>query len=47
MLLFTDTKTAHNLSNVTLATQELQQLKYCLKHPMHTLHVNKTYSDKV
>ena len=39
---FTDTETVHNLFNVTLPTEELQLLKYGLKHPIHPLQVNKT-----
>ena len=38
---FTDTKTVHNLSNVTLATEKLELLKYGLQHPIHPLQVNK------
>ena len=38
---FTDTKTVHNLSNVTVTT-ELELLKYGLKHPIHPLQVKKT-----
>ena len=32
----------HNLSTITLTTEELDVLKYGLKHPMHPLHVTKT-----
>ena len=39
---FTGTETVHNLSNVTLTTEELELLKYGLKHPIHPLQVNKT-----
>ena len=39
---FTDTETVHNLSNVNLTTEELELLKYGLKHPIHPLQVNKT-----
>ena len=39
---FRDTETVHNLSNVTLTTEELELLKYGLKHPIHPLQVNKT-----
>ena len=38
---FTDTKTVHNLSNVTLMTEEFELLKNSLKHPTHPLQVNK------
>ena len=38
---FTNTKTVYNLSNVTLTTEELELLKYGLKHPIHPLQVNK------
>ena len=41
-LAFTDTETVHSLSNVTLTTEELELLKYGLKHPIHPLQVNKT-----
>ena len=40
-LLFTDTETVHNLSNNTLTTEELELLKYGLKHPIHLFQVNK------
>ena len=38
---FTDTETVHNLSNFNLTTEELESLKYGLKHPTHSLQVNK------
>ena len=38
-LLFTDTEIC---LNVTLTTDELELLKYGLKHPIHPLQVNKT-----
>ena len=38
---FTLNETIHNLSTI-IATEELDVLKYGLKHPIHTLHVNKT-----
>ena len=38
---FTDTETVHNLSNFNLTTEELEPLKYGLKHPTHSLQVNK------
>ena len=38
---FTDTETVHNLSNVNLTTEELELLKYDLKHPIHPPQVNK------
>ena len=38
---FTDTETVHNLSNFNLTTEELDPLKYGLKHPTHSLQVNK------
>ena len=38
---FTNTKTVYNLANVTLTTEELELLKYGLKHPIHPLQVNK------
>ena len=41
-LLFTDTETGHNLSNVTLTTEVLERLKYGLKHPTHPIQVNRT-----
>ena len=40
---FRDTETVHNLSNVTLTTEELELLKYGLKHPIHPIQVNKTH----
>ena len=40
---FTGTETVHNLSNVTLTTEELELLKYGLKHPIHPIQVNKTH----
>ena len=39
---FTDSETVHNLSNVSLRTEELELLKYGLKHPIHPLQVKKT-----
>ena len=39
---FTQNETIHNLSTITLTTEELDVLKYGLKHPIHPLHVNKT-----
>ena len=39
---FTHNETIHNLSTITLTTEELDVLKYGLKHPIHPLHVNKT-----
>ena len=39
---FSVTKTIHNLSNVTLTTEELELLKYGIRHPIHPLQVNKT-----
>ena len=38
---FTDSETVHNLPNVTLTTEGLELLKYCLKHPIHPLQLNK------
>ena len=38
---FTDTEAVHNLSNVTLTTEELELLKYGSKHPINPLQVNK------
>ena len=40
---FRDTETVHNLSNVTLTTEELELLKYGLKHHLHSIQVNKTH----
>ena len=42
VLPFTHNEIIHNLSTATLTTEELDVLKYGLKHPIHTLHVNKT-----
>ena len=39
---FTTTQTIHNLSSKLLATDELEVLKYGLKHPIHPLQINKT-----
>ena len=39
---FTHNETIHNLSTIALTTEELDVLKYGLKHPIHPLHVNKT-----
>ena len=41
-LAFTHNETTHNLSAIMLTTEELDVLKYDLKHPIHSLHVNKT-----
>ena len=38
---FRNTETVCNLSNLTLTTEELELLKYGLKHPIHPLQVNK------
>ena len=42
VLPFTHNETIHDLSTITLTTEELDVLKYGLKHPIHPLHVNKT-----
>ena len=42
VLPFTHNEIIHNLSTAMLTTEELDVLKYGLKHPIHTLHVNKT-----
>ena len=42
VLPFTRNETIHDLSTITLTTEELDVLKYGLKHPIHPLHVNKT-----
>ena len=39
---FTHNETIHNLSTIALTTEELDILKYGLKHPIHPQHVNKT-----
>ena len=39
---FTHNEIIHNLSTRTSTTEELDVLKYALKHPIHLLHVNKT-----
>ena len=39
---FTHNETIHNLSTITLTTEELDVLKDGLKHLIHPLHVNKT-----
>ena len=39
---FTTTETVHNLSSKLLITDELEVLKYGLKHPIHPLQINKT-----
>ena len=39
---FTHNETIHNLSTKTLTTEELDVLKYGLKHPIHPIYVNKT-----
>ena len=39
---FTHNETIHNLSTITLTTEELDVLKYGLKYPLHPLHLNKT-----
>ena len=41
-LAFTTTETVHNLSSKLLTTDELEVLKYGLKHPIHPLQINKT-----
>ena len=41
-LAFTSTETVHNLSSKLLTTDELEVLKYGLKHPIHPLQINKT-----
>ena len=38
---FTHNETIHNLSTITLTTEELDVLKDGLKHPIHPIHVNK------
>ena len=40
-LAFTTTETVHNLSSKLLTTDELEVLKYGLKHPIHPLQINK------
>ena len=39
---FADTKTVHNLSKAILMTEKFEILTYGLKHPVHSLQVNKT-----
>ena len=39
---FTTTETVHNLSSKLSITDELEVLKYGLKHPIHPLQINKT-----
>ena len=39
---FTTTETVHNLSSKLLITDDLEVLKYGLKHPIHPLQINKT-----
>ena len=39
---FTTTETVHNLSSKLLTTDELEVLKYGLKHSIHPLQINKT-----
>ena len=39
---FTTTETVHNLSSKLLTTDELEVLKYGLKHPIHPSQINKT-----
>ena len=41
-LAFTTTETVHNLSSKLLTTDELEVLKYGLKHPIHPLQITKT-----
>ena len=41
-LSFTTAETVHNLSSKLLTTDELEVLKYGLKHPIHPLQINKT-----
>ena len=41
-LLFTHKETIHNLSVIALTTEELDVLKYGLKHLIYPLHINKT-----
>ena len=36
-------ESVHSFSNFILRTEDLELLKYGLKHPMHSLQVNKTY----
>ena len=42
VLPFTHNEIIHNLYTATLTKEELDVLKYGLKHPIHPLHVNKT-----
>ena len=37
---FTHNETIHNLSTITLTTEELDVLKYGFKHLIHPLHIN-------
>ena len=39
---FTTAESVHNLSSKLLTTDELEVLKYGLKHPIHPLQINKT-----
>ena len=39
---FTTAETVHNLSSKLLIIDELEVLKYGLKHPIHPLQINKT-----
>ena len=36
-------ESVHNFSNFILRAEDLELLKYGLKHPIHSLQVNKTY----
>ena len=40
-------ESVHNFSNFILRAEDLELLKYSLKHPIHSLQVNKTYFDNV
>ena len=40
-LSFTTAETVYNLSSKLLTTDELEVLKYGLKHPIHPLQINK------
>ena len=42
---FTHNETIHNLSTITLTTEELDVLKYGLKHLIHPLHINKCFDN--
>ena len=39
---FTTAESVHNLSSKLLTTDELEVLKYGLKHPIHSLQITKT-----